>query len=57
MKRRVTGLGGVFFKANDPKMMTSWYAKHLGVEGVFKWIEVDQRDAKEPAQTIWSTLR
>lgn len=29
---RVTGIGGVFLKSPDPKALTAWYAKHLGVE-------------------------
>lgn len=28
--KRVTGLGGVFFKAQNPKELTAWYDKHLG---------------------------
>jgi predicted enzyme related to lactoylglutathione lyase len=28
---RVLGIGGVFFKAKDPKALGAWYAKHLGV--------------------------
>lgn len=28
--KRVTGLGGVFFKAKDPKALAAWYDKHLG---------------------------
>ena len=41
----VTGIGGVFFKAEDPKALLAWYAEHLGVpvdaEGyvVFRWAE------------------
>ncbi len=27
----VTGIGGVFFRANDPKALTEWYRTHLGV--------------------------
>lgn len=30
--KRVTGLGGVFFKAKDPKALYEWYRKHLGIE-------------------------
>ena len=30
--KRVTGLGGIFFKAKDPKAMYEWYRKHLGIE-------------------------
>jgi predicted enzyme related to lactoylglutathione lyase len=28
---RVTGVGGVFFRANDPAALVAWYAEHLGV--------------------------
>jgi predicted enzyme related to lactoylglutathione lyase len=28
---RATGIGGVFFRARDPKALTAWYAAHLGV--------------------------
>jgi predicted enzyme related to lactoylglutathione lyase len=28
---RVTGIGGVFLRAKDPKALTAWYAKHLGI--------------------------
>jgi predicted enzyme related to lactoylglutathione lyase len=27
----VTGIGGFFFRANDPDALRSWYAEHLGV--------------------------
>lgn len=29
---RVTGIGGVFLKAKDPKAMAAWYAEHLGIK-------------------------
>ncbi len=29
---RVTGIGGVFFKAKDPKALSAWYAKNLGIQ-------------------------
>ena len=28
---RVTGIGGVFFRAHDPKALAQWYQDHLGV--------------------------
>ena len=28
---RVTGIGGVFFRARDPEVLVAWYAEHLGV--------------------------
>ena len=34
------GIGGVFFRANDPELLQEWYRKHLGVGGddPFNWI-------------------
>ena len=29
--KRVIGIGGIFFKANDPGKLASWYKKHLGL--------------------------
>jgi len=29
--KRVTGLGGFFFKTKDPKTTKEWYSKHLGL--------------------------
>lgn len=29
---RVTGLGGPFLKAKDPKALAAWYEKHLGIQ-------------------------
>jgi predicted enzyme related to lactoylglutathione lyase len=28
---RVLGIGGIFFKARNPKVLAEWYATHLGV--------------------------
>ncbi len=28
---KVTGIGGLFFRAKDPKVLARWYADHLGV--------------------------
>ncbi len=28
---RVTGIGGIFLKASDPKALAAWYSQHLGV--------------------------
>ena len=28
---RVTGIGEVFFKAEDPEALTAWYVEHLGL--------------------------
>jgi predicted enzyme related to lactoylglutathione lyase len=57
--KRVTGLGGVFFKTRDPKKIKEWYGKHLGLPvdeygASFRWIDPEKKDAKEPALTAWS---
>jgi predicted enzyme related to lactoylglutathione lyase len=57
MKKRVTGIGGVFFKSEDPKKLKGWYERHLGVTEVFKWKDLDDPDAKAPAQTVWSPFK
>lgn len=52
---RVTGIGGVFFKAQDPAALGAWYSEHLGLDvqdwgGVaFRWRD----DAPDTAYTIW----
>lgn len=35
------GIGGVFFRANDPEALQAWYRKHLGVGGedAFHWAQ------------------
>lgn len=30
---KAVGVGGVFLKARDPKALSAWYAKHLGIGG------------------------
>lgn len=55
--KKVTGIGGVFFKCKDPKKMTEWYQKHLGLEtnpygATFEWYERPDSTAK--AQTQWT---
>ncbi len=30
-RERVTGIGGVFFRAQDPKALADWYREHFGV--------------------------
>ena len=30
---RVRGIGGVFFKSEDPERLYAWYEKHLGIAG------------------------
>jgi glyoxylase I family protein len=32
--QKVTGIGGVFFRAKDPTALSQWYDKHLGIDGM-----------------------
>jgi predicted enzyme related to lactoylglutathione lyase len=55
--KKVTGIGGVFFKCKDPKKVTEWYQKHLGLEtnpygATFEWYESPNSTKK--AQTQWT---
>jgi predicted enzyme related to lactoylglutathione lyase len=57
MKKRVTGLGGVFFKARDPEMLKNWYHEHLHIlngeyGALFKWRYQDQPELE--GYTAWS---
>jgi len=60
MMERVTGIGGVFFKANDPKALTDWYRTHLcvpvdaGGSVVFPWREEENRERL--GKTVWSAF-
>ncbi|MEM7693500.1 MAG: VOC family protein [Pseudomonadota bacterium] len=31
---KVTGIGGVFFRARDPEVLSAWYRDHLGVQPI-----------------------
>ena len=55
--KKVTGLGGIFFKCKDPKKMKEWYKTHLGLNtndygATFEWREAE--DSTKKGSTIWS---
>lgn len=57
--QKVTGLGGVFFKCDDPKAMNEWYAQHLGLPvsaygATFEWRLPDNPAMK--GSTAWCTF-
>ncbi len=29
--KKVTGIGGIFFKSDDPDKLYAWYEEHLGL--------------------------
>ena len=57
---RVTGIGGVFFKARDPKAFGVWYREKLGMAmasagsplTIFRWRERD--DSERTGSTAWA---
>jgi predicted enzyme related to lactoylglutathione lyase len=56
--KRVTGIGGVFFKSKDPKALGAWYKAHLGIEvsdwggAVFEWKGADNPEGV--GTTVWN---
>ncbi len=56
--KRVTGIGGIFFKAKDPKALQAWYRDHLGVDvkpwggAAFDWVDADGKPTG--GTTAWS---
>ncbi len=41
MAGRVTGIGGIFFRASDPDALAAWYAEHLGVTSFGPWPQAE----------------
>ena len=57
MKNRVTGIGGIFFKSEDPSAAKQWYNKHLGLNTdqwgcTFWWKDKEGNDCS----TQWSPM-
>lgn len=59
MKKRVTGLGGVFFKSTNPAALKQWYKDHLEIDSgehgaMFNWRHHD--DPNKEGNTVWSVF-
>ncbi len=56
--KRVTGIGGIFFKAKDAAALRAWYKRHLGIDvqawggAVFSWAGDDGKPVG--GSTVWS---
>lgn len=55
--KRVTGIGGIFFKCKDPDKIREWYKNHLGLNtnpygAVFEWRQ--GADSTKKGFTQWS---
>ena len=57
---QVRGIGGIFFKSDNPQVLNEWYEKHLGItsrpnEGtMFHWRRADNSGKQEV--TVWSVF-
>lgn len=54
--KKVTALGGVFFKCSNPQEMNEWYARNLGLAtgpygATFEWRDID--DPARKGSTAW----
>ena len=56
--KRVTGIGGVFFSAQDPVALRVWYQRHLGIDvqawGGAAFIWGDENGNAGGGMTVWS---
>jgi len=55
--KKVTGIGGIFFKCKDPNKMKEWYKTHLGIDAgqygaSFEWYE--DAEGKKKGLTQWN---
>ena len=56
--KRVTGIGGIFFKAKDPAALREWYRIHLGIDvqdwggTAFRWTDAEGNPTG--GTTVWN---
>lgn len=58
--KRVTGIGGIFFKVKDKAKTIEWYKNHLGINSEdwgtsFHWREKWQ--SEKEGYTVWSPFK
>lgn len=57
--KRVTGIGGIFFKSADPQALSAWYRDHLGLDtadwggAIFPW----GGEGSPTGMTLWSPFK
>ncbi|HVD97729.1 MAG TPA: VOC family protein [Cytophagaceae bacterium] len=54
--KRVTGIGGIFFKCKDPEKMNQWYKTHLGFDTTQYGVKFECQQGTDPnnGYTLWS---
>ena len=62
--KRVTGIGGIFLKSENPRRLYGWYEKHLGIQreshgqgASFHWREPQTADSSEPGPKALTARR
>jgi|SRR5271170_5764818 len=60
--KRVTGIGGIFFQAENPGQLYEWYEKHLGIqrESHGQGAEMHWREDEDPERrgtTVWALFK
>ena len=59
--KRVTGIGGIFFKSHNPQQLKEWYREHLSIEPdpdgyvSFPWRE--KEDPERIGYTVWEPFK
>ena len=59
--KRVIGMGGVFFKSKDPKALSDWYSRHLGLQiepwggAALQWATPDNPSGA--GSTMWTPFK
>ena len=55
--KKVTGIGGIFFKCKDPNKIKEWYNTHLGLDAGPYGASFEWREAEDPSKkglTQWN---
>jgi predicted enzyme related to lactoylglutathione lyase len=53
---RAVGIGGVFFKANDPDALAQWYVDKLGLPQDEAGVSFSSHDETPGARTVFATF-
>ncbi|GAB4091547.1 VOC family protein [Flaviaesturariibacter terrae] len=50
--KKVTGIGGIFFKCKDPKKLKDWYQTHLGFDVSAYGVSFETEPGKDPSKPV-----
>lgn len=59
-KKKVIGIGGIFFKSSNVEKLQEWYKKYLGFEDLENWgkvFETECKDSNKGYYTVWGTFK